>query len=345
MRVILLKPVVIYPPTIDWHYLHQRPQQLFKALSRLGCICLFCNLNFFKNYPAGVTRLDDNLILANNIHLQAAVDWARANYPFSPVVIYYTYPPQVAIVRAAHPNLIIFDSVDAPCGEFASWQQGYQEALTSADIITATAKNLIDQANEVTAKEVQLLPNGCDYEHFAAAQTPIPISDPPFDQGKKIIGYIGAMAPWLDWQLINTMGRCLKEYNFVFIGPLLLQQGTAFTSNNMHYLGYRSYADLPSYLSNFSHCLIPFKITAMTKAVNPVKFWEYLASGLPILSTPLPEIPQDQVSVVTEDMFPGFIPPSESPGRNKRIELARNNAWTERAAVLMALINSKLAHG
>jgi len=108
---------------------------------------------------------------------------------------------------------------------------------------------------------------------------------------KPIIGYIGTIAPWVDMRLINTMARSLPNYEFVIIGPLLKQPGLALLNKNMYYLGHRHYSVLPQYLSNFSYCLIPFKMTEMTKGVNPIKLWEYLASGIPILSTPIPEVP------------------------------------------------------
>lgn len=235
--------------------------------------------------------------------------------------------------------------MDEPLGEFASWLPSYAKAVQSSDVVIASAQSLVKRAVQHTTSEVYLVPNGCDYNHFQFAQTRHSIDHKPFNHDKPIIGYIGAIAPWLDRNLINEMGRYLPNYEFVFIGPLLQQKGIAFTSSNMHYLGPKSYADLPLYLSNFSYCLIPFKLTEMTIGVNPVKFWEYLASGHPILSTPLPEIPQELVTMITSTTLPHLYPGLVDQGRDARIRLARDNSWIERAKKLLAIISRTLECG
>jgi len=339
-----MQPVIVYPPTIDWDYLHQRPQQMLKALAKLGCISVFCNINLHKRYPVGLLELTPNLLLANGQEFSSTIDWARARYPLQPIVTYFTYPPHITQLQLSKTDLIIFDSVDEPVDEFANWLPSYAEAVQKADIVTATARSIADRASAIGKKDIHLLPNGCDYDHFQSAQTKQYIEGKPFNLGKPIIGYIGAIAPWLDMKLVNTMARCLPNYEFVFIGPLLNQNWAAFLNSNMHYLHHKDYSELPRYLSNFSYCLIPFKITEMTKGVNPVKFWEYLASGIPILSTPLPEVPREYSTIITEDLFPGFRP-VPAGGRDDRISLARNNSWTKRAQKLLEMIRRQLECG
>lgn len=340
-----MKPIIVYPPTIDWDHLHQRPQQLLKALSQLGCACVFCNINMHKRYAKGFSYINENLVLANGVSFNNALQWSRTSYPQSPVVAYFTYPPHIEQIRKTTVDLILFDSVDQPLGEFASWLPSYAKAVQSSDIVIASAQSLVKRAVQYTTSQIFLLPNGCDYNHFQVAQTRHAIDCEPFNHDKPIIGYIGAIAPWLDRNLINEMGRYLPNYEFVFIGPLLQQKGIGFTSSNMHYLGPKNYADLPRYMSNFSYCLIPFKITEMTLGVNPVKFWEYLASGHPILTTPLPEIPQEFVTIITSNTLSQISPGLTDHGRDARIKLARDNSWTERANKLLTIIHSTLECG
>ena len=340
-----MRPVIIYPPTIDWDQLHQRPQQLLKAMSRQGAISLFCNLDLHRQHPEGIEHLSAELILANQLSLQQAAAWARTNFPSSPLIIYYTYPPQTALVRSVKADYRLFDSVDEPAGEFASWQNGYREAVSSADVVITSARSLTEKAALFTQQPVNLVPNGCDFEHFRPSENRDPPTCAPFTSGKPVIGYIGAIAPWLDWGLINTMAHNLPDFEFVFIGSLLLQRGVGFANKNMHYLGHKPYELLPVYLSQFSHCLIPFQITEMTVGVNPVKFWEYMASGRPVLSTALPEIPPEYVTVINEEMFPGFRPPQEDVGQDARIALARDNSWEKRAKEVLRLLHEKLEEG
>ena len=338
-------PIIIYPPTIDWDYLHQRPQQLFRVLSRQGYICVFCNPNLHGRRPNGIQSVSDTLILANGVDFPTTVAWVRSAYPQSPVVAYFTYPPHVFLIRSIKPDLILFDSVDEPTEEFASWEPHYREAVQFADVVTASAKTLVNRARPYAREDIHYLPNGCDYEHFQLAQKRQRVDCHPFTGERPIIGYIGALAPWLNRPLINLMARSLPDYEFVFIGPMLLQNSISFTSANVHYLGHKNYADLPRYLSNFSHCLIPFSISEMTKGADPIKFWEYLASGIPILSTPLPELPAGYFTAIREDMFPGFLPSSDESGRSDRIALAKSNSWTERGRVFSAILSAKLEHG
>lgn len=340
-----MQPVIIYPPTIDWDQLHQRPQQLLKAVSRYGAVSVFCNLNLHKRHNAGIEAMTQTLLLANDMSLAQTILWARNAYPGDPIVIYFTYPPQSLFIGSLHADLLIFDSVDEPAGEFASWRTGYHAAVSSSNIVLASANALFDRARHATGTPVYLMPNACDFKHFQTAQQRQSVPEYPFSLGKPIIGYIGAIAPWLDWPLINIMAHCLPDYQFVFIGSPLLQLGVGFANKNMHYLGHKDYSQLPRYLSNFSYCLIPFQITEMTRGVNPCKFWEYLASGIPILSTALPEIPSDYVTVISEEMFPGFCLTPGDAGQEDRIRLAKENSWDTRARQLLDIIHDKLEHG
>lgn len=340
-----MRPVIIYPPTIDWDQLHQRPQQLLRALSRYGAVAVFCNLNLHQKHSAGIEAVTQTLLLANDMSLAQTLQWVRDTYPQSPAVIYFTYPPQSSFISQLHADLLIFDSVDEPAGEFAGWRSGYQAATNTSDIVLASAAALFDRARQSTGKPVYLLPNGCDFEHFKAAQQRHCLKEEPFSLDKPIIGYIGAIAPWVDWRLVNSMAHYLPDYEFVFIGAPLLQSGVGFANKNMHYLGHKDYSLLPGYLSNFSYCLIPFKITEMTKSINPVKFWEYLASGIPILATPLPEIPANSAILISEEMFPGFYPEPNIARSAERIHLAEANSWNIRAEQLLVIIQTRLEQG
>lgn len=338
-----MKPIIVYPLTIDWDYLHQRPQQLMKALSLMDYICVFCNPNLQKKYSEKIYYLTENLILANEMNFTTALQWAKATYPSSPFIAYFTYPPQIEEIRNNKLDIIWFDSVDEPVDEFNGWLACYEESVRRANIVTASARSLVARASPYAESQIVFLPNGCDYEHFKQAQNKQPLGGVPFTLKKPVIGYIGAMAPWIDWCLIHTMAHFLPDYEFVLIGPLLLQTGMSLTSSNMHYLGPKSYEILPAYMSRFDFCLIPFALTEMTKGVNPIKFWEYLASGIPILSTQLPEIPREYVTIVSEESFPGFSPRESSKGKASRIELAKQNDWEKRAGKVSFLLHTKLA--
>ena len=104
------------------------------------------------------------------------------------------------------------------------------------------------------------------------------------------MGFFGLIRDWVDLDLLADVARRRPDWHLVLIGDstieLALYQGLA----NMHFLGRKPYADLPAYCKEFDAGLVPFKINELTKAVNPIKLREYLAAGLPVVSTPLPEV-------------------------------------------------------
>lgn len=337
-----MKPVIIYPPTVDWDYLHQRPQQLLKALAGCGCLSIFCNLNVSGKHPAGFETFSENMLLANHVDLNSVVDWAKSNYPGHPTIIYFTSPLQAREVYSVHADLVVFDSIDEPVHEFSHWLPDYDYAVKNADLVIASAISLASRAGLCRNEEVFLIPNGCEYEHFRLAQTKQPLDEFPFNTGKPILGYIGSIATWLDWDLIKALSHTLKDYELVLIGSLCQVGKPPVQAPNIHYLGHKDYRDLPLYLSNFSLCLIPLQINDMTVGVNPIKFWEYLASGIPIVSTPLPEVDQDYVITVDRTNLADLITGKSQRTREERIGLAMTNSWHSRAQKLTEILFRKI---
>jgi glycosyltransferase involved in cell wall biosynthesis len=104
------------------------------------------------------------------------------------------------------------------------------------------------------------------------------------------LGFFGLIRDWVDLDLLAEVARARPEWHIVMIGDSAVDLSPYRTLPNMHFLGHRSYADLPAYCKGFDMGLIPFKINDLTRAVNPIKLREYLAAGLPVVSTPLPEV-------------------------------------------------------
>jgi glycosyltransferase involved in cell wall biosynthesis len=337
-----LRPIVIYPPTVDWDYLHQRPQQLLKTLARCGCISIFCNMNMNQKHPAGFEFCGEHLILANNVELQAVVQWVKANYTSYPIVIYYSWPVQVNLVKTAGADLVIFDSLDEPVNEFAHWLPSYESAVRIADIVIASANSLAVRASQLCSDTVTLIPNGCDYEHFKMAQAKQTIDEMPFDTDKPVLGYIGSVATWLDWQLIELMVTHFADCEFVFIGPKCMQVNLV--ANNLHFLGHKDYENLPKYLSNFTLCLIPHLINDTTKGMSPIKFWDYLASGTPVASTNLPNVNKKFVRIIDRTNFTDVLFEESPMKRQERIKYAEANSWQSRAGQLWILIYRGLGY-
>ena len=332
-----MRPVIIYPPTVDWDYLHQRPQQLLKALSQNGCIAIFCNMNKDNLHPVGFEYLSPSLILANNIDIPSAIVWARINMLSDPIVLYYSNPPQYDRLKTVAVDYIVFDALDEPENEFSCWKQNYELCVQKADIVLTTSQLLYDRVSQLNPPKVLLVPNGCDYKHFSQAQQQMQLPDMTFN-GKNIVGFIGAIARWLDWALIEQATQTYADYDFVFIGPFYGCAAAPVKSKNIQYLGHKAYQDLPAYLSNFNICWMPFAINKMTKGVNPVKMWEYLASGKPVISTPLPEANRKYIDIISSEDLSALGRKSNQQAADARIKFAQENSWDIRAKTVIPAI-------
>src|SRR5207249_4443843 len=104
-----------------------------------------------------------------------------------------------------------------------------------------------------------------------------------------LLGFFGTLAPWIDTELLKQVARAFPHGSIVLIGPVWIDCEIP-NLPNVHWLGPRSYADLPRYAAHFDVGLIPFRINTLTAYVNPLKLLEYLALGLPVVSTPLPDL-------------------------------------------------------
>ena len=109
---------------------------------------------------------------------------------------------------------------------------------------------------------------------------------------------------------------------------------------NLHFLGRKPYADLPAYCRHFDVGLIPFKVNDLTRSVNPIKLREYLAAGLPVVSTPMPEVRQYNHLIRISDSVDSFIKAIEesladdSQARLRRSQSMRSESWPEKVATI-----------
>jgi len=332
---------IIYPPTLDFHYLVQRPQQLIKKFAEQNITSLFLNLpGIYERGYRGIDQINPYLYV---FHYTEPHPYLQGIRP----VVYYSAPAQVNLVQRYHPSLTVFDSVDEPSDEFAAWKPYYYRAVSLADLVICTSQKLYETALNYNPN-VYLVPNGCDYDHFARSAGS---ALPPYDMRKlqgPVIGYIGAIASWCDLELIDRLACIYPNYNFVMIGPLY-NVSTVPQRPNLHWLGFKNYEELPDYARCFDVGIIPFKNSSMIDAVNPIKMWEYLAAGMPVVTTAVPEAKkyegilfysQDEEAFLTNIQL--ALRDNSYLRREERLALARQNSWDARAERIIALIEYHL---
>ena len=205
-----------------------------------------------------------------------------------------------------------------------------------ADLVVTTS-SVLQEAKAPLNPNTMLVTHGVDYDHFSKAVTrdlpaPPDIAEIPHPR----LGFFGLIRDWVDLALLADVARMRPEWHIVMIGDAdsNVDLGTYRPIPNMHFLGRKPYADLPAYCKQFDVGLIPFKINDLTRAVNPIKLREYLAAGLPVVSTPMVEVERYRDTVKIVDDPETFIAAvdaglaaSTAADRHARLEAMTHETW------------------
>ncbi|HEV8716123.1 MAG TPA: glycosyltransferase [Candidatus Binatia bacterium] len=364
---------IICFPIIDWQFRYQRPQQILSRLARRGHRVFYVQTTFAaaSSLTPPRTEIRQNLALRRlaenvwSVTLTATrpVNLYRATIPRGGVLsallrslaalheqegiaeplLYIHLPfwrPLVEAYKRRFGGTIVYDCMDHHHGFSTNEQKMLEEEdllAEQADLVTVSASFLLRRFAHLGEKVI-LVRNGADFSHFHAVQPTPALAHLP----RPIVGYYGAISEWFDTRFVAAAARKHPEWSFVLIGdtfgadvrPL---QGLA----NVHLLGEKPYADLPGYLQCFAVCCIPFHLTDLTRATDPVKFYEFLSAGKPVVVTPLPELAAfaevfycasneeefvEQLEAAVQENNPALV--------QQRIELAQANDWRRRVAVI-----------
>lgn len=281
--------IIVYPPTVDWGFMFQRPQQMARAFAGKGYLYFFCTKNERIDDVIGFRKVEGNLFICHvPLETFKSID----------DLILYAGTPWVnrMLANFNHPRLIYdhFDEIVI----FSAHPEDHQDLIQKADVVLVTAQRL--RENVIGQRpDVLFVPNGVDYD-YVQGYKPSPHSMIPHDllpieqKGKPIIGYTGALAEWFDYDLLRYLAKNRQDLEFVLIGTNydgsldksgILRSGL----KNIHWLGMKPYHELFQYQWHYDVGIIPFLINHLTLSTTPVKMFEYMACGLPVISTDMPE--------------------------------------------------------
>ena len=176
------------------------------------------------------------------------------------------------------------------------------ELCKQADAVVTTSEELRRGKSELNPKTYTVT-NAADVSHFARARagdTEIPeeIASLP----RPVVGYVGSVFQWIEQEWLEHAAERFADWSFVLIGPLQTNVSKLSRHRNVHLLGPRPYQSLPGYLKGFDVATVPFIIDDLTRRASPIKFYEYLAAGLPIVASRLPDLePLRSYAYLVED--------------------------------------------
>ncbi|NPA33495.1 MAG: glycosyltransferase family 1 protein [Chlorobi bacterium] len=293
--------MVIYPYNINWNVaLYQRPHHFANFISQKGIPFVFVTddkLNPFFWVNQNLLVIDESYYN----HLLKSIGKHKKNKLKTFLLLPSTNPFITTddILKLKNDGFgLIYDYIDKIDEEISPQNidlqlRRHKDILNMglADLVLCVSDLLYKEALEYMPPEkVLLIENAVDYNHFHISRDPNNVPSrlkSIVEQKKPIIGYYGAIAPWIDIDLINEVASRRKDWNFVLIGPDYDGQTTKKIKKlqNIHYLGPVDYQELPNYAIWFDVATIPFKRGEIAKTTSPIKLYEYMALNKPIVST------------------------------------------------------------
>lgn len=270
--------------------------------------------------------------------------------------ILWCYSPTSADAAPYIPHSsLVYDCVD---------RHSAYKGFIDEETVNALEKNLSEQANTVFATAIGLydtlseynenavmLPNGVNFEHFnRAANETFEVPEDMKDIKHPIMGFVGMLQECIDYDKIELIAKSRPDWSVVLIGRALPGVNLDYLKQykNIHFLGMKKYDDLPSYIQNFDVCLNVFRDGNLSRDVSPLKFYEYLATGKPVVSTPQPE----QVLGYSDSVYISYgesdfikkceeaMAEPDSAKRDLRITYARACSWDARVREMEEILEN-----
>jgi glycosyltransferase involved in cell wall biosynthesis len=295
---------------LRWNFVYQRPQHL---LSRAAHQCRVWYIEepvWQDTLALDIRKVSENLTVVVP-HLPRGIDEPTAirlqrqlvdqlidQQTITDYITWYYTPMALPFTDHLRPKLVLYDCMDelsAFLGASPQLIEQEQRLLNRADVVFTGGYSLYE-AKQKRHLNVHAFPSCIDYDHFSQAQKSAVHAglDDPHDQAAirgPRIGYSGVIDERLDLALLDKLAKQQPDWQFILLGPIVkIDPATLPQGPNLHFLGMKAYTELPAYFSNWQVAMMPFAINEATRYISPTKTPEYLAAGLPVVSTPIRDV-------------------------------------------------------
>ncbi|MXV50578.1 glycosyltransferase [Pedobacter sp. HMF7647] len=302
-----IPPQLICFSHLRWNFVYQRPQHLMSCLAKTANIFYFEEPVFDAFGEAYLSILPSNgnvTVLVPHLPLKQShkqntaitkvlLDEFLKTKDLDDFTFWYYTPMAYEFTSHLNPGLTVYDCMDELSAfKFAPPELPILEdkLLQHSDLVFTGGYSLY-QAKKTLHPNIYPFPSSIDKSHFGKArERNIEPADQGLIKGFKL-GFYGVIDERFDIKLIDQISRQKPEWQIILIGPVLkIDPVTLPKRKNIHYLGAKSYSELPAYLSGWNVALIPFLLNRSTQFISPTKTPEYLAAGVPVISTAIRDV-------------------------------------------------------
>ena len=291
---------------LRWNFVYQRPQHLLSRFAKHFRVFFIEEPIFHDAANSLQVTLSEENVWIIVPHLKASLSASEQisaqrdllsklfrNMQIEQYLFWYYTPMALGISDHFKPDLIVYDCMDelsafkfAPA-ELKSYEA---EMFQRADLIFTGGHSLYEVKKNLHSN-IYPFPSSIEKEHFSLARS---VQLEPVDQENiphPRIGFFGVIDERMDIELVAKVAEAKPDYHFVMIGPVVkIDPATLPRVDNIHYLGGKTYQELPAYLVGWDIAMIPFALNESTKFISPTKTPEYLSAGKPVISTSITDV-------------------------------------------------------
>jgi UDP-galactopyranose mutase len=359
---------------LRWDFVFQRPQHLLTRAARDGRVFYVEEPLFTEESPRLLVQEADGVFVVvpllpaghtpvERSRMQASLlESLVAEHRISDFVLWYYTPMALKFTYQLTPSTVVYDCMDE-LSAFASAPPELieleRQLFREADVVFTGGVSLF-HAKRAAHPNVHAFPSSVDVPHFASARS---VTSDPADQaaiGRPRLGYFGVIDERIDYDLIRAIATTRPEWQIVLLGPTAKVNPADLPAGpNLHYLGLKSYADLPDYIAGWDVAMLPFARNQATRFISPTKTPEYLAAGKPVVSTSIADVvspygdlglariadsPAEFITAVDEILADGPAAVAERRARADLFlaDLSWDRTWNEMSALVQQAAEGRL---